>query len=725
MRSDFGALAICAAVALCGSTRTIGQEQAQADAKYLNPNLPAAERIRDLISRMTLEEKVAQLQHDAPAIDRLGVPAYNWWNEGLHGVARAGRATVFPQAIGLAATWNVPLMNQVATAIADEARAKHHDFARRGQRGLYQGLTFWSPNINLFRDPRWGRGMETYGEDPYLSGKLAVAFVRGMQGDDPTYFKTIATPKHFAVHSGPESERHVFDAVVDARDLRDTYLLQFEMAVREGGAWSIMCAYNRLLGEPACASPLLLDTILRKEWRFGGYVVSDCGAIDDISATHKVAKSPAEASAMAIKAGCDLSCGTTYAALTDAVKQGLATEAQIDTSLERLFAARFRLGMFDPPESVTYAQTPLSVVDRPEHRALALKAARQSIVLLKNDDNVLPLSRAVKTIAVIGPNADDEEVLLGNYNGTPVRTVTPLEGIRRKIAPPSQVLYAQGTDWADGLPAFEVVPSSALRTTMNGRRVQGVTGEYFGEVPVVKTQKGLSWDSATLTFPNLSGEPVFRRVDPRLDLHWFDAAPDPRLSGGAFAVRWTGQLIPPASGTYLIGGYGLTGFRLYLDDRLLIEYKSNHEPAKKGRSIALAGGPALPAARRVLQSRQRRAIPAAVDAPRSPARATRACHCEAGRCDRRRPRALAAARRRGDGGAGGGLQGRRSRDARSSGRTATAAREARGFRKARRARPAERQRPGRQLGCRSRAGHCRGVVPGTGGWNRDRRRVVR
>jgi beta-glucosidase len=584
------ALATAVAVALASSTVMRGDAQAPPGARYLDPGVPLEERVRDLVSRMTLAEKVGQLQHAAPAIDRLGVPAYNWWNEGLHGVARAGRATVFPQAIGLSATWNVALMHRVATAISDEARAKHHDFARRGQRGIYQGLTFWSPNINIFRDPRWGRGMETYGEDPYLAGRLAVAFVKGMQGDDPKYLKTVATPKHFAVHSGPESDRHVFDAIVDARDLRETYLPQFEMAIREGGAWSVMCAYNRYLGDPACASPVLLDSILRKEWGFGGYVVSDCGAIDDISATHKVAKTPAEASAMSIKAGCDLSCGTTYATLADAVTGGLITERELDTSLGRLFAARFRLGMFDPPDRVKFASTSIEVIDGPEHRALALDAARQSIVLLKNEGGVLPLARSVQTIAVIGPNADDEEVLLGNYNGTPTRSVTPLEGIRGKVAPTSRVLYAQGADWADKLPAFEVVPASALRTRQDGRPVAGLTGEYFDAGPAVKTPKGLSWDSATLTFPDLTGQPVFRRVDARLDFHWFDASPDPRLPEDGFAIRWTGELVPPVSGSYLLGGYGYTGFRLYLDDELLLEFKSNHEPTKKARSVALEAG---------------------------------------------------------------------------------------------------------------------------------------
>jgi beta-glucosidase len=279
---------------------------------YLDSSRPVAERVDDLVSRMTLDEKIGQLMNKAPAIERLGIPAYNWWNEALHGVARAGLATVFPQAIGLAATWDTALMRQVATAISDEARAKHHEFARRDKRGLYQGLTFWSPNVNIFRDPRWGRGMETYGEDPYLAGRLAVEFVRGMQGDDPRYLKTVATPKHYAVHSGPEPDRHGFDAIADERDLRDTYLPQFEAAVREGGALSVMCAYNRYLGEPACASPRLLGGILRGEWGFDGYVVSDCDAIDDIFKGHKTVTTAAAAAAVGVKAGCDLNCGRAY-----------------------------------------------------------------------------------------------------------------------------------------------------------------------------------------------------------------------------------------------------------------------------------------------------------------------------------------------------------------------------------------------------------------------------
>jgi beta-glucosidase len=411
---------------------------------YQNPALSIPERVEDLVSQMTLAEKISQMVYDAPAIERLGIPKYNWWNECLHGVGRAGIATVFPQAIGLAATWNTDLMSQVAVAISDEARAKHHEAVRQGIREIYTGLTFWSPNINIFRDPRWGRGQETYGEDPYLTARMGVTFVQGLQGDDPHYLKLVATPKHYAVHSGPEHDRHHFDAQVSQRDLYDTYLPAFEACVREGKAVSVMGAYNRVNGEPACASPTLLEKILRGEWRFDGYVVSDCWAISDIYRHHQVVGTAPEAAALAVQAGCDLNCGGTYPALVESVAQGLISEETIDHAVKRLFTARFRLGMFDPPEQVPYTQIPYEVNDSPQHRFLALRAAQESIILLKNENDFLPLSKDLKTIAVIGPNADDPEVLLGNYNGTPSSSVTPLAGIRAKVSSGTEVLYAQG-----------------------------------------------------------------------------------------------------------------------------------------------------------------------------------------------------------------------------------------------------------------------------------------
>ncbi|HKV38565.1 MAG TPA: glycoside hydrolase family 3 N-terminal domain-containing protein, partial [Blastocatellia bacterium] len=454
---------------------------------YQDARLPIEKRVTDLVSRMTLEEKVSQMMDVAPPVERLGIPEYNWWNEALHGVARAGYATVFPQAIGLAATWDPGLVHNVADVISTEARAKNNEFVRQGDRGRYKGLTFWSPNINIFRDPRWGRGQETYGEDPYLTSRLGVEFVKGLQGDDPRYLKAIATPKHYAVHSGPEPERHGFDAVVDERDLRETYLPAFRATVVEGKAASVMCAYNRTDGQPCCANSVLLTDILRKEWAFDGYVVSDCGAIGDIYRHHGFAKSEPEASALAVKAGTDLSCGREYGSLLEAVKSGLITEEEIDTAVKRLMTARFRLGMFDPPDLVPYARIPFSENDSPEHRQLSLKAAHESIVLLKNEGNLLPLKRGLKTIAVIGPNADAPEVLLGNYNGQPSKSETPLEGIRNKVSPDTKVIYALGTN-ITGDP-IGPIPASALTLDAKGT-APGFRGEYFDN-------------------KDLKGEPVF------------------------------------------------------------------------------------------------------------------------------------------------------------------------------------------------------------------------
>ena len=411
---------------------------------YLDPTASIAARVDDLISRMTLDEKVGQLMNAAPGIPRLRIPQYDWWNECLHGVGRAGIATVFPQAIGLAATWNARLMRRVAMMISDEARAKHHEALRNDVHDIYTGLTFWSPNINQFRDPRWGRGQETYGEDPHLTARMGVEFVKGLQGDDPKYLKLVATPKHYAVHSGPEADRHHFDARVDERDLRETYLPAFKATITEAKAVSIMGAYNRTNGEACNASPTLLQKILRDEWGFDGYVVSDCGAITDIYRDHHVVDTPEQAAAISVKAGCDLECGATYRALGNAVQQGLIDEITLDVSLRRLFTARMRLGMFDPPELVPYAAIPITVNDCAEHQHVALQAARESIVLLKNAAGLLPLDPAkLKKVAVIGPNADDHNVLLGNYNGTPSASSTPLDGIKAAL-PCADVVYARG-----------------------------------------------------------------------------------------------------------------------------------------------------------------------------------------------------------------------------------------------------------------------------------------
>jgi len=508
---------------------------------YQDVTLPLEIRVADLVARLTLEEKVSQMVHAAPAIERLGIPQYNWWNECLHGVARAGIATVFPQAIGLAATWNVDLVHCIAVAISDEARVKHHEAVRQGVRDIYKGLTFWSPNINIFRDPRWGRGQETYGEDPYLTARLGVAFVRGLQGDDARYLKLVATPKHFAVHSGPEAERHRFDARVDERDLRETYLPAFEACVKEGQAVSIMGAYNRTNGEPCCASPTLLGKILRQEWGFDGYVVSDCWAIGDIYKHHKVVATVEEAAALAVQAGCDLNCGEAFGALLAAVAQGLIAEETINRAVQRLFTARFRLGLFDPPEMVPYAQIPFAVNDSPEHRALALQAARESIVLLKNQNHCLPLRQDIKSIAVIGPNADDATVLLGNYHGTPSQSVTPLQGLQARVSPATAVLYAPGCDLLDeDTASFAAAIALAKRADVVifvggiSQQVEGEEGQREG-VAGGRRSRG---DRDDLNLPSVqekllqalhaTGKPVILVL----------------LNGSALAVNWASEHLP-------------------------------------------------------------------------------------------------------------------------------------------------------------------------------------
>ncbi len=544
----------------------VSRAQLPSPPPYKNPNLPIEVRVADLMSRLTLEEKVAQMMNATPAIERLGVPAHDYWNEALHGVARSGIATVFPQAIGLAATWDTKLMYEVADVISTEARAKHHEYARNNQFGRYQGLTFWSPNINIFRDPRWGRGQETYGEDPYLTGRLGIQFVRGLQGNDPRYFKVIATPKHYAVHSGPEPERHAFDAIASERDLRETYLPAFRDTIVEGKAYSVMCAYNRTNGEPCCANKRLMVDILRGEWGFDGYVVSDCGAIYDIWKFHKVVPTEMEASVLGVKAGTDLTCGTEYPSLVQAVKQGLITEAELDTSVKRLLTARFRLGQFDPPEMVPYARIPFSQNDTDEHRQLALKTARESIVLLKNVDRTLPLKKDLKSIAVIGPNADSPEVLWGNYNGNASRLFTPLAGIKNAVSKDTKVVYALGSTLA-GEPVVPV-PASAL--TVNGTE-PGLKAEYFNN-------------------QELRGPAATVRTDARIDFDWGRYNPTPELTGNNFSVRWTGKLKPPESGNYTIGFTADDGARIYIDGKLLVEAWSSNPTKTVTKEIALEGG---------------------------------------------------------------------------------------------------------------------------------------
>ena len=547
---------MCLTVALSGQT---------ADRPpYLNPDLPAEQRAADLVSRMTLEEKVLQMQNTAPAVPRLNIPAYDWWNEALHGVARAGEATVFPQAIGLAATWDADLMQRIADTISTEARAKYNQAIRDDNHRRYYGLTFWSPNINIFRDPRWGRGQETYGEDPYLTGRMAVAFIRGMQGDDPHYFKVIATAKHYAVHSGPEPLRHGFDVKPSERDLKETYLPAFRASIVDAKADSVMCAYNAVDGVPACASTDLLVRRLRGDWGFQGYVVSDCGAITDIFQGHKYKATAAEASAVAVRTGTDLTCGREYASLVQAVKDGIITEAEIDRSLGRLFKARFQLGMFDPLERVPFSKIPYSENDSPEHRKLALEAARKAVVLLKNQNRTLPLAPSVRKIAVIGPSADDPVALLGNYNGFSMKQVTPIEGIERQFAGKAQVVYALGATYTPQSAAL--IPSQAL-TPPDGKG-HGVLAEFF--------------DNA-----EFQGAPKVSRVEPRPFLEASMAGPQVAAAfpRGGYWVRLTGTLHPPVSGEYGIAASLAERrgtVRLFLDDR-----ETAHARMAKGHSYRL------------------------------------------------------------------------------------------------------------------------------------------
>ena len=530
------------------------QENAE---KYKDVSLSARDRAADLISRMTLEEKVSQMGNAAPAIPRLGVPAYDWWNEALHGVARAGLATVFPQAIGLAATWDTELELRVAAAISTEARAKYNDAIAHGTHGRYYGLTFWSPNINIFRDPRWGRGQETYGEDPYLTSQMAVQFIRGMQGDDPRYYKTIATSKHFAVHSGPELSRHGFDARISNEDLNDTYLYAFRKTVEDGHVGSFMCVYNAVDGVPGCANDFLLQKTLRDTWHFGGYVVSDCDAVDDVYRFHHYTKSIAEASAVSVKAGTDLDCGKSYASLVDAVHQKLLSEDDINQALVRLFTARVRLGMFDPPSSVPYSSLGLEEVASTAHQELSLDAERRAIVLLKNENHLLPLERAPKKIAVIGPAADDPNAMLGNYNGIPSHIVTPLEGIAKEFGQ-SQVEFSLGSSYAPDWSAL--VPQNVL--TPAGQTGHGLHAEYFST-------------------EDFSGQPSLSRIEPRVFLNWEMQDPTliKSLPKDQYSVRWTGTLRVKATGDYKLGAIrpechscGRTdAARIFIDERPFLE----------------------------------------------------------------------------------------------------------------------------------------------------------
>ncbi len=521
---------------------------------WFDPSLPLEKRVDALVGQMTLEEKASQMVNQARAIPRLGVPAYNWWSEALHGVANNGLVTVFPEPIGLAATFDDAAIHDMGVAISIEARVKfNRSGGARADHGLMQGLDFWSPNINIFRDPRWGRGQETYGEDPYLTGRMGSAFVRGMQGDDPRYFRAIATAKHYAVHSGPEPTRHEVDVKVSRHDEIDTYLPAFRALVTGAKVDSVMCAYNRVNGQPACASDFLLTDQLRGKWGFGGYVVSDCDAIADIQRGHHYVATYAQAAAVSLKHGVDSDCAdffipttddSDYGRYRDAVRQGLVPESVLDDSLKRLFTARMKLGLFDPPAMVPYARIPDSELMSPAHRALALKLARESIVLLKND-GVLPLKPSVKHILVVGPLADQVPVLLGNYNGTPKDPVTALAGIR-KAFPAAAVTYEPGINF---LRLPETVPASVL----SADGAPGLKGEYY---------RGADFQGApaiTRTDGQIDFSPRTQRVLPDAD---------------AISVRWTGTLTPAESGRYDIGLAG-TNAKLWIDGKLVVEAGEN------------------------------------------------------------------------------------------------------------------------------------------------------
>lgn len=532
---------------------------------YLDEKRSFAERARDLVSRMTLEEKTSQMMHQSPAIPRLGIPSYNWWGEALHGVARAGVATLFPQAIALAATFDADLLFRVAQVIATEARAKFHEFQRQGDHGIYKGLTFWSPNINIFRDPRWGRGHETYGEDPYLTGRLAVAFIRGLQGDDPRYLKTAACAKHFAVHSGPESLRHSFNAVVTPKDLRETYLPAFKECVREAGVEAVMGAYNRVNGEPCCGSNTLLRRILREEWGFQGHVVSDCWAIKDFHENHEVTRTALESVALAVNSGCDLNCGNMYANLLLAHKEGLVTEETIDQAVTRLMMTRMKLGLFDQEQQHPYTQIPYEMNDCDEHRRLALEVAKQSLVLLKNENNLLPLDKnAIKTLAVIGPNADSREALAGNYCGTASQYVTLLDGIRAAVRPDTRIFYAPGChlyrDREQGL----AEPHDRLAEAIAAGMRSDVIILCLGLDPGLEGEEGdtsnefASGDKPDLELPKVQqqllkqlvglGKPVILVL----------------VSGSALAVTWADEHVPAIIQAFYPGAAGGTALAALL-----------------------------------------------------------------------------------------------------------------------------------------------------------------
>jgi beta-glucosidase len=513
--------------------------------------LPIEQRVSDLVSRLTLEEKAGQMLNAAPAISRLGIPAYDWWNETLHGVARTPYpVTSYPQVIAMAATWDTASLYLMADYSATEGRAVYNRAIAEGKNNeRYMGLTYWTPNINIFRDPRWGRGQETYGEDPYLTAKLGAAFVRGLQGNDPKYLKAAACAKHFAVHSGPEPSRHSDNFNPSPHDLWDTYLPAFHELIVNAGVAGVMCAYNAVDGQPCCGSDLLMTNILRRQWKFTGYVTSDCWAIDDFFKYHKTHKDTISAAVDALIHSTDIECGTSvYYSLVNAVQTGLITEKQLDTSLMRLFTVRFRLGMFDPVSMVKYAQTPASVLESPEHDAHALKMARQSIVLLKNT-GVLPLSKTIRKIAVIGPNADNKIAVLGNYNGTPSRVVTVAEGIREKLGPDVALIYEKAINHTNDT----LLVHRDMTAMLSFKGSPGVQAEYFAN-------------------ERLEGAPLQTLMEKDIDHYWAEGqTPVPNLGTIHYSARYTTFLKAAATETMNFEIAGDDGYRLFINNKMVVD----------------------------------------------------------------------------------------------------------------------------------------------------------
>jgi len=546
------------------------------DTGFRNPVLTIEERVNDLVSKLTLEEKVGQMLNAAPAVERLGIPAYNWWNESLHGIARTPfKVTVYPQAIAMAATFDTNSMHRMAEYTADEGRAVYNESVKAGHRGIYLGLTYWTPNINIFRDPRWGRGQETYGEDPYLTANIGASFVRGLQGTDPVFLKAAACAKHYAVHSGPEPSRHEFNAEATDYDLWDTYLPAFHKLIVDTKVAGVMCAYNAFKGQPCCGSDLLLNNILRKQWKFTGYLTSDCGGIDDFYQKHKTHASAEDAAADAVLHGTDIECGNvTYKSLLGAVQHGKITEKQLDISLKRLYTIRFRLGMFDPPGKDKYAKIGAEMLETPEHQAHALKMAHQSIVLLKNQGNVLPLSKKLKKIAVIGPNADNAISVLGNYNGTPSQISTPYKAIKAKLGKGTEVYYDQGISYT----------SESYTRNID-----------MGELGGINSQKGFKaeyWQNGTL-----NGEPAVTRQESDINYIWRDGTfVVGQVSQKNFSARWTTNYVAGSDEDITFELTGNKPYKLIIDkeERTLSGEPDGFGPktytlkAKKGQSYQIA-----------------------------------------------------------------------------------------------------------------------------------------